>query len=52
MPAFVNGLEYIDLLRSPSVGANLIQGLRDYFRRTYVRIDKEGSLYHDWKQDY
>ena len=53
MPAFVNGLEYIDLLRSPSVGANLIQGLRDYFgAHTFKRIDKEGSFHHDWKQHY
>ena len=53
VPAFVNGLEYIDLLRSPSVGANLIQGLRDYFgAHTFKRIDKEGSFHHDWKQHY
>jgi 6-phosphogluconate dehydrogenase, C-terminal domain len=40
-------------LRSPSVGANLIQGLRDYFgAHTFKRIDKEGSFHHDWKQHY
>lgn len=52
-PAFVNALEYLDLYRAPQVGANLIQGLRDYFgAHTYKRTDKEGIYHHNWNKHF
>lgn len=53
VPAFTNALEYIDAYASPQLGANLIQGLRDYFgAHTFKRIDREGSFHHQWQEHY
>ena len=53
IPAFSASLQYIDALRSPQVGANLIQALRDYFgAHTFKRIDKEGTFHHQWHEHY
>lgn len=49
MPELTNAISYLDQLRSKSVGANLIQGQRDYFgAHTFKRIDKDGDFHHDW----
>lgn len=49
-PTLSSALIYIDQLKSVSVGANLIQAQRDYFgAHTFERIDQEGSLHHEWK---
>lgn len=53
MPAFTNAITYIDAYRSPCMGANLIQGLRDYFgAHTFQRIDQEGAVHHLWQEHY
>ena len=47
--ALANAIEYIDAMRSQSLGANLIQAQRDYFgAHTFQRIDKEGTFHHNW----
>ena len=49
IPALANAVEYIDAMRSPQLGANLIQAQRDYFgAHTFQRIDKEGTFHHEW----
>lgn len=49
-PALSAALVYLDQLKSESVGANLIQAQRDYFgAHTFKRIDKEGMVHHEWK---
>lgn len=51
VPAYMSALEYIDIFRSRSVGANLIQGLRDYFgAHTFERVDTGEAVHHDWKR--
>lgn len=53
IPAFANAMEYLDAYRSPRVGANLIQALRDYFgAHTYQRTDREGTFHHQWHEHY
>lgn len=53
IPAFSAALQYIDAYSSPQVGANLIQGLRDYFgAHTFQRVDKEGTFHHQWHEHY
>ena len=53
VPAFANAISYLDGYRSPQVGANLIQALRDYFgAHTFKRIDAEGSFHHQWQEHY
>lgn len=50
MPVLTNAISYLDQLRSQCVGANLIQGQRDYFgAHTFKRIDKDGNFHHDWE---
>lgn len=52
IPALTNAVEYIDAMRSPRLGANLIQAQRDYFgAHTFKRIDKEGIFHHEWQRD-
>ncbi|MDY6269171.1 MAG: NADP-dependent phosphogluconate dehydrogenase [Selenomonadaceae bacterium] len=52
IPALANAASYIDATRSPLLGANLIQGLRDDFGvHTYARIDRDGAFHHDWPQN-
>lgn len=49
LPAFSGAVSYIDLLCAPLVGANLIQGQRDFFgAHTFERRDREGSFHHEW----
>lgn len=53
VPALINAIEYIDALRSPQLGANLIQAQRDYFgAHTFKRIDREGAFHHQWQEHY
>ncbi len=48
-PVISSALMYLDQLKSPLLGANLIQGQRDYFgSHTFHRIDKEGVFHHGW----
>lgn len=51
IPAMSNAIAYLDGLRSPQVGANLIQAQRDYFgAHTYERNDRAGSFHHEWRR--
>lgn len=53
IPAYASALSYIDAYRSPCVGANLIQALRDYFgAHTFQRIDEKGTFHHQWQEHY
>ena len=53
MPALANAIEYVDAFRAGQLGANVIQGQRDYFgAHTYKRIDREGSFHHEWQEHY
>ncbi len=47
-PAMMSALSYLDGLRSPRLGANLIQAQRDYFgAHTYERVDQpRGAFFH------
>lgn len=48
-PSISSTLTYINQLTSKNLGANLVQGQRDYFgAHTFKRIDKEGTFHHDW----
>lgn len=50
-PSISASLLYLDQLGSPLLGANLIQGQRDYFgAHTFLRRDKEGVFHHEWNQ--
>lgn len=52
IPAMTASLEYFDAYRTQRSGANLIQGLRDYFgAHTFERIDKPGTFHHHWGDD-
>lgn len=52
-PVFANAIEYLDALRSGQLGANLIQGQRDYFgAHTFKRIDMEGTFHHEWQEHF
>ncbi|MCI5722589.1 MAG: NADP-dependent phosphogluconate dehydrogenase [Erysipelotrichaceae bacterium] len=49
LPVFTAALTYINQLTAENLGANLIQGQRDFFgAHTYQRIDKEGFEHHEW----
>ncbi len=49
VPALSASLAYLDGLRAPLVGANLIQGQRDLFgAHTFERTDRPGTVHHDW----
>lgn len=53
VPAYSSAMAYIDMYRSPGVGANLIQALRDYFgAHTFQRIDRAGTFHHQWQGHY
>ncbi len=48
-PTVAAALMYLDQLQAPLLGANLIQGQRDYFgAHTFLRTDKEGVFHHGW----
>ena len=48
-PALLSALCWLDGRRSACLGANLIQGQRDYFgAHTFERIDRSGSFHHPW----
>ena len=48
-PALLSAVSYLDMLCAPQMGANLIQGQRDYFgAHTYERTDRPGSFHHQW----
>lgn len=49
VPALFAGLAYLDGLRAPRLGANLIQGQRDLFgAHTFRRVDRPGDHHFDW----
>jgi 6-phosphogluconate dehydrogenase len=49
LPVFTNALIYIDSLSADLLGANIIQGQRDYFgAHTFQRKGAEGFEHHDW----
>ncbi len=49
LPVFTSALTYINQVSFPELGANVIQGQRDFFgAHTYQRVDKEGFEHHDW----
>lgn len=50
-PSFGAALLYLDQLSHELLGANLIQGQRDYFgAHTFLRTDREGVFHHDWSE--
>ena len=49
VPCFYSALSWLDGRRSACVGANLIQGQRDFFgAHTFERTDKSGHFHFDW----
>lgn len=51
-PAFTNSLTYIDQLQAEELGANIIQGQRDFFgAHTFKRIDKKGDFHYEWEKN-
>ena len=49
LPVFTAALTYINQLTSTCLGANIIQGQRDFFgAHTYQRVDHEGFEHHQW----
>ena len=49
VPCFYSALSWLDGRRSQCVGANLIQGQRDYFgAHTFERTDRSGHFHFDW----
>ncbi len=51
VPALSSAISYLDALRAPRVGANLIQAMRDRFgAHTFMTVDGEGPLHHEWGQ--
>lgn len=52
LPVYTSALVYLTQLSSDLLGANLIQGQRDYFgAHTYQRVDREGFEHHDWSNN-
>lgn len=52
IPAMYGSLEYFESMTSDRLGANFIQGLRDYFgAHTYERVDREGVFHTEWKEN-
>jgi 6-phosphogluconate dehydrogenase len=52
IPVFASVITYLDGLAAPCVGANLIQGQRDFFgAHTFERVDRPGSFRHDWRNN-
>ncbi|RRC92208.1 NADP-dependent phosphogluconate dehydrogenase [Erysipelotrichaceae bacterium OH741_COT-311] len=53
LPLFASALVYVNQLQSEWLGANLIQGQRDYFgAHTYKRVDRDGDYHYPWSQDH
>lgn len=49
LPVFSSASTYLNQVSSKCLGANIIQGQRDYFgAHTYERVDKEGFYHHEW----
>lgn len=49
LPVFTTALTYTNQLTSTCLGANIIQGQRDFFgAHTYQRVDREGFEHHRW----
>jgi 6-phosphogluconate dehydrogenase len=52
VPVIAASLAYLDGLGAVSVGANLIQGQRDFFgAHSFERVDRAGTFRHDWKNE-
>ena len=48
-PAFLQAISYIDAMSSAIVGANVIQGLRDYFGAHTFTLKHNGEvIHHNW----
>ena len=51
VPTFLQAISYIDTMSTPIVGANLIQGLRDYFgAHTFTLIHNGETIHHNWSK--
>lgn len=51
VPALMNTLSYLDVMRSTWIPANLIQAQRDYFgSHTYERTDQKGTFHTEWEK--
>ena len=49
VPTFMQAISYIDTMSTPIVGANLIQGLRDYFgAHTFTLVHNGETIHHNW----
>ena len=49
LPVFMSASTYLNQVSSECLGANIIQGQRDYFgAHTYERTDREGFYHHNW----
>lgn len=49
LPVFSSASTYLNQVSSECLGANVIQGQRDYFgAHTYERVDREGFYHHKW----
>lgn len=49
LPVFSSAAAYLNQLSAECLGANIIQGQRDFFgAHTYERIDREGAEHHLW----
>lgn len=52
IPVFMGAMIYLNQLSNILLGANLIQGQRDFFgSHTYQRIDREGFEHHIWSSN-
>ncbi len=51
VPALSAAVAYIDAMNSSCVGANMIQGLRDYFgAHTFLYAGQDKPMHHEWKK--
>ena len=49
MPGLASALTYMDMLRAPRLGANLIQAQRDFFgAHGFARTDRKGVFNGPW----
>jgi 6-phosphogluconate dehydrogenase len=52
IPVIASSLAYLDGLGAASVGANLIQGQRDFFgAHSFERVDRAGTFRHHWQNN-
>ena len=52
LPVFSSASTYLNQVSSECLGANVIQGQRDYFgAHTYERVDREGFYHHKWSEN-